>query len=322
MRIVENKSNQLAYLVKIADPESVLDEVLTTLSMIPRMVDTDSVEKVHRDVVRLFGGTFPGYKACSTSYHDLEHTLETFLTLARLIHGAHISGIDIPPKSISLGLTTALLHDIGYIQQEDDSNGTGAKYTLEHINRGIEFMTSYLPRRGFSKSDLLICCNMIQYTDTGIPVKEASRTNRDCDIVGKMLGVADLLGQMASRVYLEKLLFLYLEFEEAMVPDYKDEFDLLEKTFAYYEIVKETIKNRLDRMDRFSEPHFRDRWDIKEDLYAIAVRNNLSYLQLILDDPSQDYSKYLRRRGLVDDFIAARSLQEGQSGRAVRKGSL
>lgn len=206
--------------------------------------------------------------------------------------------------NISLGLITALLHDIGYIQTEGDFHGTGAKHTLEHIERGIEFMSSYLPRLGFSEGDLLICTRMIQFTDCGMPSGKSGSSGNGHAIVGKMLGVADLVGQMASRVYLEKLLFLYCEFKEALITDYEDEKDLLRKTVDFYDTAKETVRERLGGMDRFAGPHFRDRWDIDQDLYAEAVSRNRAYLRQLLDDPDLDYTKYLRRRGLAEEFLS------------------
>ena len=56
-------------------------------------------------------------------------------------------------------------------------------------------------------------------------------------------------------------------------------------------------------MDRFARPHFRARWDIDHDLYLEGIERNLDYLRQILDDPEENYGKYLRRRGLVDAFL-------------------
>ncbi|MCF8062173.1 MAG: HD domain-containing protein [Deltaproteobacteria bacterium] len=293
---------QLSQLMNSARPDLVLDEVRITLSMIPSAMDSGPAEAVHEDVVKVFRGEFPGYRACNTIYHDLEHTMETFLAVARLIHGFHASGGSISPKSIQLGLITALMHDIGYIQQSHDRTGTGAKYTHVHVERGIEFMKAYLPKQGFSERDILVCRNMIRYTDTEIPSGEG-RFPTDDELVGKILGVADLLGQMASRVYLEKLLFLYCEFEEALVSEYEDEKDLLRRTRGYYEETSRRIQEELDGVDRYARPHFRARWGIDHDLYREGVERNLDYLQQILDDPEENYGKYLRRRGLVDAFL-------------------
>ena len=50
---------------------------------------------------------------------------------------------------------------------------------------------------------------------------------------------------MANENYLEKLPFLYDEFKEGGVQGYKDEFDLLEKTPAFWEMVKQRFVSRI-----------------------------------------------------------------------------
>lgn len=301
---MEHSPVQLAQLVDSSRPDSVLEEVCITVSMMSISIDTRPIQSAHRDVVRIFRGEYPGYKACNTLYHDLEHTMDTLLALVRLMHGAYASGRSLDPESIALGLITALMHDIGYIQQEGDEVGTGAKYTYTHVIRGADFMKKHLPGRGLSPEQILVCRNMIRYTDPEANVEKLENETDDQEIVGNMLGVADLLGQMASRIYLEKLLFLYCEFEEAVISEFQDERDLLRKTLTYYETTRERIRHDLNGVDCFARPHFRTRWDIDHDLYAEAIDRNLAYLQHILEDPEQNYYKYLRRRGLADAFAS------------------
>jgi len=301
---VEHSPVQLAQLVDSSRPDPVLKEALVIVALMSTAIDTRPIEAVHGDVVRIFRGDHPGYKACNTLYHDLEHTMDTFLALGRLMHGAYVSGRSLDPKSIVLGLITALMHDIGYIQQADDDAGTGAKYTYVHVSRGVDFMKEHLPERGLTHEEILVCRNMIRYTDPEANLEKLEGETDDEHIVGSMLGVADLLGQMASRIYLEKLLFLYCEFEEAVISEFEDERDLLRKTLTYYEATRDKIRNELNGADCFARPHFRDRWDIDHDLYAEAIERNLAYLQRILDDPEQNYLKYLRRRGLADAFVS------------------
>ena len=45
----------------------------------------DRVETAFRDFERLFNGQFPGYYGCDTVYHDLQHSLDGTLAVARLI---------------------------------------------------------------------------------------------------------------------------------------------------------------------------------------------------------------------------------------------
>ena len=39
------------------------------------------------DFERLFTGRYPGYLGCDTTYHDMQHTLDMTLALARLVAG-------------------------------------------------------------------------------------------------------------------------------------------------------------------------------------------------------------------------------------------
>jgi len=70
----------------------------------------------------------------------LRHTTDTFLAMARMIHGATLEGETFSERHINLGLIAALLHDSGYIQSESDLQGTGAKYTASHVQRSIDFL--------------------------------------------------------------------------------------------------------------------------------------------------------------------------------------
>ena len=114
-----------------------------------------------------------------------------------------------------------------------------------------------------------------------------------------MLGTSDLLGQMADRTYLEKLLFLFLEMQEAKIQDFDDEFDLLKKTLEFYELTKDRFANEMDGVNSFMRDHFKTRWDIDKDLYLEAVENQMKYLKSILENNAADYRAKLRRGGLV-----------------------
>jgi hypothetical protein len=52
--------------------------------------------------------------------------------------------------------------------------------------------------------------------------------------LGKILATADILAQMADRTYLEKLLYLYCELDEAKISEFGDEVDLLHQSEYFY----------------------------------------------------------------------------------------
>jgi len=57
-----------------------------------------------------------------------------------------------------------LLHDTGYLKKRDDTDGTGAKYTVTHVHRSGEFAAQLLGERGFNATDIYAVQNMIRCT--------------------------------------------------------------------------------------------------------------------------------------------------------------
>jgi hypothetical protein len=164
-----------------------------------------------------FSGRYPGYQAIDARYHDLEHTLQGTLCLARILRGRHFAGVRpvLTPKAFELGLYAILMHDTGYLKRVDDTEGTGAKYTATHVRRSGEFARQFLSEKGFNASDTHSVQNMIRCTGVNVDLSTIPFTSELERAVGFALGTADLLGQMAATDYVEKLPVLYLEFAEA-----------------------------------------------------------------------------------------------------------
>ena len=139
MKSFPDKSEQLADLVDTKNPDAVLEEIFVIVSAMYDTFDVARFKTVFNDIIRLFNGNYPGYQKCSTDYHDLPHTIEVLLAMVRLMHGYCIDSGVLSEKSVLLGLISALMHDTGYIKTDDDTVGTGAKYTLTHVGRSIDF---------------------------------------------------------------------------------------------------------------------------------------------------------------------------------------
>ena len=159
---------QLSDLVNIQNPENVINEVKIIISMEYPDFDFSTLEIVFNDIVKLFNGKYPGYKGCNTVFHNLSHTLDTFLSMTRIVHGYTIQSGKISGKSILGGLISALMHDTGYIQNLDDNYGTGAKYTLQHISRSVLFMEKYFYEWNWSRKEIEFCSNCIWCTNINI----------------------------------------------------------------------------------------------------------------------------------------------------------
>jgi len=198
---------------------------------------------------------------------------------------------------------SALFHDVGLIQAESEQSGSGAVFTVGHEERSIAFMGRYLAEKRFSAQTITDCEALIRCTILGIPLKDIPFRNKEIEILGKIVGSADLLGQMADRCYLEKLLLLYKEFEEAKLPGFDSELDLLQKTEAFYEsVARKRLKNDFSGIAACMRLHFKDRWNEDRDLYSEAIDNNLVYLKGLIARCRGDYGCYLenlRRGGIV-----------------------
>ncbi|HMJ90295.1 MAG TPA: hypothetical protein VK530_10785 [Candidatus Acidoferrum sp.] len=208
--------------------------------MFPVVVDTKDAAAVAREVRAMYGELFPGsddyfitrafewvvgcfegrcsgYQPIDALYHDLEHTLQGTFALTKLLLGRQVAGAipAITPKMFELGLLAILLHDTGYLKRTDDTQGTGAKYTLTHVRRSAEFACEFLMARGYAEPEIAAIQNMIRCTGVNVDLTTIPFSSELEKVVGFALGTADLLGQMAADDYIDKLPVLYEEFAEA-----------------------------------------------------------------------------------------------------------
>jgi len=292
--------DRLSDFVWLDSPESVFEEVERIMKMVYPAFDRKQVRAAFGMAVDLYQGEFPGYRACNTEYHDLSHTIDTFLAMARLIHGAVCGDKPFSQRDVVAGLVAALLHDAGYIQEDEDRTGTGAKYTVEHVQRSMDFLGRYGRDLGLSKAEIAAGRAMILCTDLAVDLEKVDFPGKDIELLGKMLGAADLLAQMSDRIYLEKLLLLYREFKEAQVGGYDSEADLLEKTVDFFDLMANRFEKQLAGTDRFMRAHFAARWNIDRNLYLEAILKQKKYLRKVLMIPGADPLAHLNRNGIAD----------------------
>lgn len=293
--IVKNDMTHMDDLLNASDPERVLEEVRGMLTGILADIDLQRLEQVFLDVCRLFAGSFPGYAGCSTRYHDLEHTTDAFLAMARIVHGAGEMGRSLGQHTILLGLISALMHDAGYIKKEDDHTGSGAKYTASHVLRGIEFSREYLLSRGYSQEDCEVCRSMILCTGIDIGIGRIAFRSENDALAGRMLGTCDLVGQMARRNYLEKLPYLYRELVEGGALRHGSEYRFLVDTVPFFRSAIDRIAGELGGEVRYLREHFRVRWGIDRNLYLDGMEENISCLESILRSHPEEYRASLKR---------------------------
>jgi hypothetical protein len=274
---------QLAELVDMENPGAVLEEVKNIFVQHYRIAEFRSVRMAFNDFVRLFAGTYPGYRACNTRYHDVRHSTDALMAMARLIDGYIVSGRRLPSRAVQIGLIAAIFHDAGYIQKRSDTRGTGAKYTMNHVDRSVEFVAQYFSERGYTAADQRMATAMIRCTGLNTEITTGAFSSEAERVLGLMLGAADLLGQMSSRVYLERLRYLYQEFREGNVAGFGSEHQLLEKTVQFHAATQQRLAGVLEKIDRHAAAHFKTRYGVRKNLYQIAIERQMNYLRKLLE---------------------------------------
>jgi hypothetical protein len=248
------------------------------------------------DVIRAYRGDYPGLLRSDTLYHDLRHSLETGLTMARLLDGYAASHPPGSPAGVDaehalLGVLLALFHDIGLLRRNNEAHLWGPSLTPIHEERGVEFMQAYLPNTSLGafigETKLIMATKLVFNMPDSWTAAERT--------LASMIATADLVTQLSDRYYLEKCRdFLFLEFSAfglAGRPDspYPDSQTLLEKTPSF---VEGFLYKRLDEdfqgVRRYLRVHMGG-----TDPWGEAIQDNVSYLKTLLE--TNDLSR-LRRR--------------------------
>ena len=264
------------------------------------------LDRAFADAKRLFGGQYPGYFACDTLYHDLRHTLDMTLALARLIDGhdrTHVAEDQIGPQRALVGIVIALFHDAGYIRERSDNvHRNGAEFTKIHVSRSAAFLARYLDSIGLGRH-AAAASKIVHFTGYEVSVDKIDIEHALDRKLGYMLGSADLLGQMSDRLYLEKCRdYLYQEFvwggiaRERLADgsekiNYHSPEDLLAKTPTFYQrLALKRLDSHFDGVYRYAEMHFGG-----GNLYLEGIGCNINYLNECL--ANDDLSR-LRRQSI------------------------
>jgi hypothetical protein len=250
------------------EPSQVEAEVQKAyLEMFPQG-DRKYIPMIFLWTVEWFGGRYLDYQPIDAHYHDLEHTMQGILCMARLLRGREARGYEpkLTQRMFELGMLAILMHDTGYLKHRGDNDGTGAKYTLTHVDRSIEFAGEFMVMKDYPIEEILSVQNMIRCTGVNVKLDAIQFQNELEQVVGFSLGTADLLGQMAAEDYVEKLPVLYSEFAEAANYNagkmraggfFTSAEDLLQKTPMFWEKYVQPKINRefLDLARFLREPY-------------------------------------------------------------------
>jgi hypothetical protein len=285
--------NDVSNRVNVESVDAVRDAVAEVFSARYPSADLAPVLRAFADFRALFEGAYPGYLSCDTLYHDLRHSLDVTLAMARLIDGhdrAHGDSDRFGARRAMLGVLIALFHDAGYMKRNSEAHvENGAVFTKVHVSRSADFLLSYLPAIGFAP-EAPLAAKLVHFTGYEMEVDDIQIADPRDRSLGNLVGTADLIGQMSDRMYLEKCReFLYPEFVWAQIareqlPDgrevvrYSSADDLLFKTPGFYEYVARTrIDKKLNGADRYAEVHFGG-----ESLYQSEIDRNMEFLRSAL----------------------------------------
>ena len=281
-------------LVNTTEPTVVNAEINRIFHELYPSGSTAAMDRAFRDLAALYKGEYPGYHACDTAYHDIQHVLDVTLAMARLIDGYERGRVGLEPLDASmfrLGVVAALFHDCGYVRTRDDTeHKTGAELTLTHVSRGSRFLKDYLPRIGMSDvAD--IAAALIHFTGYETPVGQIKVPTLAHQLLGRLLGSADIIAQMSDRCYLEKCRDrLYPEFlaggiTRRRLPDGKEEVlyrsgdDLVRKTPSFYQGATRRLDTELGGAHRYAQEHFGG-----QNLYMEELRKNIEFARAIKDE--------------------------------------
>lgn len=231
--------------INTKDPAAVADAVKRTFANLGAGESWPLIDRVFTDVTRMFWGLFPGYRAIDMQYHDFEHTLQATICVAHILEGRYLSGATPPlsPRDMELSVIAVLLHDCGYLKRTEDADGTGAKYTLVHVQRSCEFARLYLPPLGLKPEEIEDITHAISCTGPVNKFNVIPFRRPEARLIACILVTADYLGQMSAADYVDELPVLFHEFTEAYdhekLPEekrfFKTERQLIEKTPDFWE---------------------------------------------------------------------------------------
>lgn len=254
--------------------------------------DPKSVSRAFGWTVNAFTGGHPDYLPIDAAYHDLEHTLQGVLCLVQMLRTRQLAGASPPitQRLFQLGLLGMLLHDSGYLKRHDDIEGTGAKYTVTHVQRSAEFAAALMTEKGFPALDILSVRNMIHCTGVDAVLARIDFQSEAERAVGLALGTADLLGQMAAEDYVEKLPALYSEFAEAaqfakdktsIVGMFSSAQDLIKKTPTFWDYTRNRLTRDFGGMYRF----LNDPYPFGPNHYLERVEANVERVRQLVNKP-------------------------------------
>lgn len=285
--------------IQTTDPAAVRDEVARLYLDLYGGGTPHLLHRLFSDLTRFYSGRDPGYHACDTGYHDIQHVLDVTLAMARMMDGYERSRRNgtppLPPEMFVLGVVAALYHDFGYLRRRNDfKHHYGAEYTLTHVSRGSKFVRSYLARLGLARLGKS-AGTLLHYTGYERAVESIRVPDPLVRRLGHILGTADIIAQMSDRCYLEKCRDrLYPEFvlggiARRKLPDgslhtrYRSGSELVRMTPGFYQTARYRLEVKFERAYRYAEHHFGG-----QNMYLDEIDKSIRHAQVLARESADE----------------------------------
>ena len=278
---------------------SLLDELLFLAAEVCPELEPLLIEDVHYHVGRLYEGRVPGVRGSDLPYHNLRHCRMVVLATMRLFHGLHGEGrFPIDSGMLLRGFLAASFHDSGMLATDDDPQGDVRDYLYGHETRSALMLRHFVERCGMPEEIARDCATIIKYTDMTSDPALFEAHGEKVQLVGQVVGSADILAQMADRYYLESLSGLYHEQCAGGVCRHVSALDLMKKTRQFYnQVVLPRLDIAFSRISAAMRTHFRLRHNIDRDLYLENIDKNIAYLEAVIATcgDSDCFARHLKR---------------------------
>ena len=275
--------------VQVSSPAKVREAVKDLFSALYPSASFDAVWLAFHDFDRMFTGRHPSYHGVDTTYHDIQHTLDMTLAIARLIAGHEMSVEPRGParpgsrrarareRAVSRrGLPPPQGARCGHRERR------GVHASARNAQRPVP--REYLPKVGLEQFTPVVS-RIVHFTGYELNIDQIELDNPKDSVVGHLLGTADLVAQIADRCYLEKCRDrLYPEFVLGGVaiderPSggvlYRSAHDLLAKTLGFYQkSARHRLENDFNHVYRYMEAFF----ERGHSPYVRFIRKNLTFL--------------------------------------------
>jgi hypothetical protein len=283
-----------------------------------------SLAGLFSDVADLYAGRWASHEACAVTYHNFSHSLDVCLATARMLSGwnkaEQVQVLD--ARYFLLGMAAGLFHDAGYIKNKGDHDGAGGKFTLVHVERGMEIARAYLNRKKWQPEELDAVCKIISITDYAkLPDLDPLFTDPQLKTMAQMVATADLVAQMADTDYVQRIDDLFAEFKEVYKFEkraalakkgtkvYKTVQEIKDGTIAFYEQFVVPTLGKLGRMDRYLTNFFGD----GRNPYQENIAANLSGHLMDVRSQWRRLGDILTELGLATDDQIANALAKQQA---------